>query len=100
MNTITIIYWLRVAIGMATGAICAVLSNFLITNSIIVEDQISVLLYSISLALLIYLLSFRILKTKFQNKVETPQKITMTGIGIYFISWIVFYVLVYTILTV
>jgi ABC-type uncharacterized transport system permease subunit len=96
MKPITIIYWLRVAIGMTTGVICAVLSNFLITNGIV--DGISVLLYSISLALVIYLITLQVLKSKFQNQVETPSKITMTAIGMYFISWLAFYVLFYTII--
>ena len=83
------------ATGIMAGAICAVLSIFLESHGM---DGISVLLYSISLALLIYLISFRLLKMKFQNQVETPSKITMTGIGIYFLGWLAFYILLYTII--
>ncbi|MCL2691766.1 MAG: hypothetical protein FWE56_05905 [Candidatus Bathyarchaeota archaeon] len=94
MKPTTIIYWLRMILGITTGIICAFLSNFLIVYGM---EGISVLLYSISLALLIYLITFRLFKIKFQNQVETPSKITMTGIGIYFFAWLAFYILFYTI---
>jgi len=96
MNPIKTIYCLRVALGIIAGAICAVASR-LIETAIGMEGT-SAILYSVTLALLIYLLSFRLLKAKYQNKVETPSKITMTGIGIYFIAWLTFYILFYTII--
>ena len=96
MNAIKTIYWLRVALGITAGIICAVVSKLL--GSTIGIDGTSTILYSVTLVLLIYILSLRLLKTKFQNKVETPSKITMTGIGMYFISWLTFYILAYTII--
>jgi hypothetical protein len=97
MKPITTIYWLRTALGVTAGALCALLSRFLESTSI---EGTSILLYSISLTLLIYLISFRILKIKFQDKVEKASKITMTGIGMYFFSWLAFYVLFYTMIRV
>jgi hypothetical protein len=96
MNTISIIYWLRLALGVTSGAICAAVAKFLDTTSI--GGTTSVLLYTISLTLVIYLVTLRFIKQKFQNKVETPSKITMTGIGMYFFSWLATYVLFYTIM--
>ena len=96
MIPIKTIYWLRVALGVTSGALCAAVSRVLETT--IGLDGTSALLYSITLALLVYLLSFRLLKAKFQNKVATPSKITMTGIGIYFLAWISVYILCYTII--
>jgi len=96
MKTVATIYWLRVALGVTAGIICAAASRLLETKAGI--DGTSVLLWSITLALLIYLFSYRLLRAKFQNKVESPSKITMTGIGIYFISWLTFYILFYTII--
>jgi hypothetical protein len=96
MNTITTIYWLRAALGITSGAICAAVS-ILIETKIGIEGT-ATLMYSIALALLIYLLSIRLLKAKYLSKVEKPSKITMTGIGMYFIAWIAFYTLFYTIL--
>jgi hypothetical protein len=96
VNAIKTIYWLRLALGVTAGIICAAVSKILQTT--ITIDGTSTILYSIILTLLIYMLSLRILKAKFQNKVETPSKITMTGIGIYFFAWITFYILFYTII--
>ncbi len=95
MKPLIIIYWLRLALGITAAALSAILSRFLESTNM---EGISILLYAISLTLLIYLISFRIIKMKFQNKVEQPSKITMTGIGMYFFSWIAFYVLFYTII--
>jgi uncharacterized membrane protein YbhN (UPF0104 family) len=96
MKAITTIYWLRAALGVTAGAICAIVARLVETKVGI--DGTATLLYSITLALLIYLLSVRLLKAKFLNKVEKPSKITMTGIGIYFIAWLAFYTLFYTII--
>jgi hypothetical protein len=98
MNAIKTIYWLRVALGITSGAICAAVSRLLETK--IGLDGTSTILYSITLTLLIYIVSLRLLKAKFQNKVETPSKITMTGIGIYFIASLAFYILFYTLILV
>lgn len=97
MKPITTIYWLRMALGITAGAISAGVSKFLETTGM---EGTSILLYSISLALLIYLISFRVIKMKFQTKVEPTSKITMTGIGMYFFAWIAFYVFFYTIIVI
>jgi glucan phosphoethanolaminetransferase (alkaline phosphatase superfamily) len=96
MKPIVQLYWLRTAMGVIAAALSAVLSYFLSTA----VEPISVLLYSISLALLIYLLTFRIFKAVYQTKVEKPSKIATTAIGMYFFSWLAFYVLFYTIIIV
>jgi len=95
MKPITTIYWLRMALGITAAAISAGMSKFLETTGM---EGTSILLYSISLTLLIYLISMRIIKMKFQSKVEQASKITTTGIGMYFFAWIAFYVLFYTII--
>jgi len=55
---------------------------------------------SVSIALIVYLISYWIIKRKFMLKVEKPRKIATTGIGIYFIAWLVCWVLLYTIVAV
>jgi hypothetical protein len=95
MKPLTIIYWLRMALGIFAGAISAILSYFLLNTGL---EGTSILLYSISLTLLIYLITFRLIKMKYQNQVEKASKITMTGIGMYFFAWLAFYVLFYTII--
>ena len=96
MNTIKTIYCIRIALGITSGAICAAASRILETT--IGIDGTPAILYSITLTLLIYLLSLRLLQAKYRNSVETPSKITMTGIGIYFLAWLTFYILCYTII--
>ena len=51
-----------------------------------------------SIALIIYLASYYIIKLKFMNKVEKPRKLITTGIGSYFLAWIVLWILMYTII--
>jgi hypothetical protein len=53
---------------------------------------------SISIALIVYIVSYYIVKRIFSPKVEKPQKIATAGIGIYFLSWLVSWILLYTIL--
>lgn len=95
MTPIQQIYWIRTSLGIVAGALSAVLARVLDSTNM---EGISILLYAISLTLLIYLISFRILKMKYQNKVEKQSKITMTAIGMYFFSWLAFFVLFYTII--
>jgi hypothetical protein len=95
MKPTTIIYWLRMAMGIMTGAICAYLSNFIEGYGM---TGMSVLLYSIVFALSIYMITLHLFKMKFQKQVETPSKITTIGIGIYFFAWLAFYILCYTII--
>lgn len=59
-------------------------------------DYSKVLLNGVSFSIIIYVLSYYILKISFKDKVAKVQKLFTTGIGIHFLAWIVFYVLFYT----
>jgi len=97
MKTLEIIYWLRLALGITAALICT--GYGLTTNTIVNENPTyTTLLNGVSIALVIYLISYYIIKSKFSLKVEKPQKLVTTGIGIYFISWIAFWTLLYTII--
>jgi len=61
-------------------------------------ESITKFMNSLSIAIIVYLISYYIIKRKFMLQVEKPQKLFTTGIGIYFISWIIFWVLLYTII--
>jgi hypothetical protein len=63
-------------------------------------ESITKFFNSMSLATLIYLGSYFVIKRRFLTRVEKPTKLLTTGIGIYFISWAVFWVLIYTTLAV
>lgn len=91
MQVLEKIYWLRVGLGILAALICSWYST-------IVESDIYLLMNSISLTLIIYLTSYYLIKYRYLTLVEKPHKIFTTGIGIYFLSWLVFWVLFYTIL--
>ena len=91
MTPIVRLYWLRVALGITAGAITAGLAPYMGS-----ETDISTLLNCISIAIIIYFISYYILKGLFQHKVEKQSKILTTGIGMYFFAWIAFFVLFYT----
>jgi len=101
MKTLEIIYWSRFALGITAALICTgygIAARISPINSL--EEfsiDYSVLMNGLSIALVIYLISYYIIKSKFSLKVEKQQKLVTMGIGIYFISWIVFWVLLYTI---
>lgn len=93
MKPLEKLYWLRFALGMVAALICV--GYGLVTNTI---SQPDILWNGIAFAFIVYVLSYYIVKPKFILKVEKPQKILMTGIGIYLLSWLVFWVLLYTII--
>jgi len=89
MKTLTVIYWTRVLLGILAGLICAFLNELLGGISI---------LNGISIALLVYIISYYVYKPLFLPKVEKPSKIFTTGVGAYFLSWIVMFALFFTLL--
>ena len=92
MRPLVLIYWTRLALSIIAGAISALVSTMLNENSI------STFINGLTIALLLYLLSYYALKAKFRDKVEKPTKIMTMGIFIYFIAWAVFFILFSTIL--
>ena len=97
MKTLETIYWLRLALGITVAVICV--GYGLATGTISTTNfTFNTFLNGISIALVIFLISYYIIKSKFSYKVEKPRKLLTTGIGIYFISWLVFWILLYTII--
>jgi hypothetical protein len=86
------IYWLRVLLGGVAGFISAmlpVIAQGVTGNSVLAQiTELNTLLNSITIALLIYLVSFYLLKAKYLTKVEKPSKIMSMGIFIYFFTWL------------
>jgi ABC-type uncharacterized transport system permease subunit len=91
------VYWLRFALGIAAALVCAGFESATgtITNS---KFQLDTLMNGTALTLLTYLISYYAIKYSFITKVQKPQKLFTTGIGVYLLSWIVFWTLLYTIL--
>jgi hypothetical protein len=87
------LYWIRVLLGIVAGIITAVVAAFFGTLY-----DITTLVNSITVALLIYFISYYVLRAMFKAKIEKQSKLLTTGIGIYFFSWIAFFVLFYTVI--
>ena len=92
MKPLVMIYWIRVALSIVAAAISAVAATFFDPYSI------NTFINGITIALLIYLISYYALKAQFLNKVEKQSKIMTMGIFIYFIAWAVFFILFYSIM--
>jgi len=95
MKPSSVIYWIRAVLGVVAGAVCALFDIF-VEGTIPQGMDWNVLLRGLSLALLIYLMSYYALKPIFIKKLEKPSKVFTTGIGIYFVAWVVFWTLFYT----
>ena len=92
MKPLVLIYWTRLALGI----IAAIISALLATMQS--ELSLNTFLNGITIALLVYIISYYALKAKFHNKVEKQSKFMTMGIGIYFIAWAAFFILSYSII--
>ena len=92
VKPLVLIYWTRVALSIVAAAISAVVATMQSA------DSLTTFVNGLTIALLIYLLSYYVLKAKFLTKVEKQSKIMTMGIFMYFIAWAVFFILFYSIL--
>jgi len=107
MNPLPKVYWLRVVLGIVSAFLCAGygIAVEVITNRPFFSTEpetfyIGIFLNSLTITLAVYLISYYFIKRIFILKVEKPQKLATMGIGIYFITWLIFWVLLYTIIAV
>jgi len=84
LEPLSLIYLIKVCLGAFAAVFCLLLANNIFTG--------------ISIAMLVYLFSDRILRQIFIEKVEKPSVVTRTGIGIYIITWLFLWILLYTII--
>ena len=91
MTPITQLYWTRVVLGIIAGAISAVIVFLLKT-----PNDITSLVNGFTIALILYLVTYYILKASFKDKIEKQGKILSTAIAMYFFAWLSFFVLFYT----
>ncbi len=91
MTPVVQLYWLRVALGIVAGAITAAIAA-LFGSAI----DVTTLVNSITVALLIYFVTYYILRGFYKTKIEKQSKILSTAIGMYFFAWLSFFVLFYT----
>ena len=92
MRPLALIYWLRVVLGVVAGSISTALT---LAGG---ERGLNTFLNGLTIALVVYLVSFYIIKAKFVNKVEKQSKIMTQGIGIFFFTWLVSWVFIYTLI--
>jgi hypothetical protein len=78
-------------LGLIAGAVTAVVDAFYGNMY-----DITTLVNSITVALLIYFISYYVLRAAFKDKIEKQSKILSTGIGMYFFTWIASLVMFYT----
>jgi hypothetical protein len=92
MRPLVLLYWGRLALSIVAAAISTLVATML--N----ELSFTTFMNGLTIALLIYLLSYYTLKARLLKKVEKPSKIMTTGIFMYFIAWAVFFILFYSII--
>lgn len=90
MTPVVQLYWIRVSLGVVAGAVSAVLALYLPLN------DLSSLIDSFTIALLIYLVSYYPLKAIYSKKIEKQSKILSTAVIMYFFAWLPFFVLFFT----
>jgi hypothetical protein len=99
MKPLERVYWIRLGLGIVAALVC--IGYGLATNTISsTQFSINIFLNGMSLAIIVYILSYYFVKSKFKADVQKTQKLFTAGIGIYFLSWAVFWSLLYTILAV
>jgi len=95
MRIIEKIYWIRLILGIIAALASTRYAQAVGTISTSGVD-IRVFMNGVSIAIIVYVISYYLMKFKWASKVERPQKIFTTGVGIYFIAWLVFWILFYT----
>jgi zinc transporter ZupT len=95
MTPVVQLYWIRTVLGVVAGAVSAVVA-FLIGNF----TSITTFVNSFTIALIIYLASYYVLKAMYQKKIEKQSKILSTGVMMFFFAWLPFFVLFFTLIKV
>jgi hypothetical protein len=97
MKPLEALYWLRFVLGIVAAIIC--IGYGLATNTVSTNVfSFNIFINGLAFAIIVYMISYYMIKPRLLLKVEKPQKILTTGIGIYFLSWLVFWILLYTII--
>lgn len=101
MKPAEMLYWTRAGLGVAIGVISASYDYLTGVLSRELQNQFSIndFLTGLTFALLFFIITYYILKMYFADKFEKKTKILSTGIGAYFLLWIVVWVLLRTLMT-
>jgi hypothetical protein len=94
MTPVVQLYWIRVVLGIVAGLVTGFIAAFFGGEAGLADS--TTLINSITIALLIYFVTYYILRATYKDKIEKTSKILSTAIGMYFFAWITFFVLFYT----
>ena len=83
MKPLSVIYAIKIILGVLAATICILLKVDNIINGAAVS-------------ILVYLVADKILKQIFIEKVETQSTVTKTGIGVYIMTWLLLWILLFT----
>ncbi len=90
MRPLKAIYLLRIGLAVIAAALSTALTIAF------GEKGINTFLNGITIALAVYLLTYYLIKAVYRNKVEKQSKIMTQAIGMYFFTWLVLWLLFYT----
>ncbi len=90
MRPLKAIYLLRIGLAVIAAALSTALTIAF------GERGINTFLNGITIALAFYLLTYYLFKAVYRNKVEKQSKIMTQAIGMYFFTWLVLWLLFYT----
>ena len=85
METLNIIYTIKILLGAFTGILCLIL-------------QVNNIIAAIGICLWVYFSTDWVLRRVFIEKVEKLTVVTKTGVGIYIATWLFVWILLYTLL--
>lgn len=94
MRPLKAIYLARIGLALVAGAISTAIT---VLRGVYSLGDYTVFLNGITIALLIYLITYYGFKAKYRNQVEKQSKLMTQAIGMYFFTWLVSWVLMYTI---
>jgi uncharacterized membrane protein YwzB len=94
MKPSTSLYWIRAVLGVSIGALNALYDyaagNISASHPISIND----LLTGLAFAMLFFVITYYVLKIFYVDKFQKKSKVLSTGIGTYFILWIMAWVLI------
>lgn len=93
MKPISLLYLIRVVLGITAAIICT-LYNYFLGFSFTISD----LFRGLTITLAFYIVTYYAMKTYFLKKIDKPRKILSTGIGAYLVTWIVIWSLLSTVI--
>jgi zinc transporter ZupT len=89
------LYWIRASLGVVIGALSA-LYDYAIGWSL-GKNTLNDFFTGLAFAFMFFIITYYILKLYYFDKFRKKSKVMSTGIGIYFLLWIVVWILVNTV---